>query len=155
MQQHDSDVCGITPGTDCQTCRAEDAIYQDLDELRKAILEDLATAGETLLAVKQEDTVAQIALLMPKWRVATFRRCLAHAAANVLRAMDCLTWKESPTTEVVLDALIDRWQRAVEKEKVMILEKLRATIGKKHATQSQPSNGKAAGGDPKGQAAKP
>lgn len=95
------------------------------DDVRIAIAEDLATAGQALAELRQEVTDELLEKLAPPYKRNRFRRAVAEARAAILRAMDCLMPGESPTTEAVLDQLIERWRRAGPIERETIKKALR------------------------------
>ena len=101
--------------------------YTDLEELRRALLEDISDAGDSLLKIKLMTKSDQLESLMPAWKWQRFNQSLCDAAVATLKAMDCLNYKESPKTISLVQELINRWNalpNAKERDEVVdILQK--------------------------------
>lgn len=99
--------------------------FEGLDEIRKAAAEDIAAAGQALLVIREMIDYEELEKLMPAWKVKRFRQCLTAAATGAIKAMDCLMPQDSPTTQILLDTVIQRWETAPKTEKEEIVARLR------------------------------
>lgn len=118
--------------------------FTDIEQLRIAALEDLASAGQLIFSVREMVKEAEYANdfpekpfqkivcgLCPGWRSDRLTSAISEAAAQVLRAMDCLSGKnDSPTTDALVEDLIDRWSKAGARDREAIVSKLREAFTK-------------------------
>jgi hypothetical protein len=103
-----------------------------LEEVREAILFDLGSIGHRLLKVRELAAQSGNDHLMPDWKRQRFIFGLVTAGEEILKAMDCLDDKASPTTISLVHQIIARWQflqPAEEREEIVKL--LRAAFTKK------------------------
>lgn len=125
---------------DYEEDRISDQLASDCEELRLAIAVDLCSIGKSLLALKEEDYRKLFDGLMPGWKISRFIRSISTAGDEVLKAMDCLTWKDAPTTETLIESVLARWKSAPEKEKAEIVSKFRVAFTVKSETKNAKPN---------------
>ena len=100
------------------------------EDIRLMLAEDLATIGMALGEIRNGLTPEDIDNLLPRYKRDRFIKCLASARTEILRAMDMLLPKESPTTESIVADLIDRWGHLHEHERKKVIAQLREAFKK-------------------------
>ncbi|HZZ76908.1 MAG TPA: hypothetical protein VFE62_00225 [Gemmataceae bacterium] len=102
--------------------------YVEAERRRQALLDELTNSGAVVLTLKNEDEVGKLSGLLPAWQISRYRRGLAMAGTGILQAMDCLTWRESPSTDLLVDAIIERFECSGRAERRNIITRLRTAF---------------------------
>lgn len=171
MPAHDDARCKIA-GQECGICRGKGESHKpvetnglpacfageftatndpelekiDAGDVRELLTEDLFQITAALFKFRDGLNNEDIALIIPRYKRERFSRSLGEAKSALLRAIDMLSRKESPTTETMVADLIDRWQTLREHERQAVVGLLREAfrakvLPVKRNDERQPSKG--------------
>jgi hypothetical protein len=96
------------------------------EELRLLLAERLSLIGKAIGEAGSWLPPEEIDRIIPRYKRELFRECLTTARTSILQALDTLMPRESPTTEALVESILERWKTLTEPDRKRTIEALRA-----------------------------
>lgn len=103
------------------------------EDLRLLLAERLAIIGKFIGTAEAWGPEEAFNRIVPKYKRDLFRICLVEARKSILEAMDIMMPKESPTTETIVNILLERYRTLTEPEKERVVGTLREAFRSENA----------------------